>query len=63
MTLARPAPAGGLTVYLQSTDPEATVPATVTVPAGSRIATFAVATVPVPRDWVVGIRAERAGLV
>ncbi|MFY7953029.1 MAG: hypothetical protein ACOVT5_11020, partial [Armatimonadaceae bacterium] len=63
LTLQRPAPSGGLSVALTSTSPEAQVPSTVLVPAGSRVASFAITTSAVTADLVAGIRAERAGLV
>lgn len=43
-TLSGPAPDGGLTVSLNSGSPDATVPATVTIPAGSTSAQFQVQT-------------------
>jgi cyclophilin family peptidyl-prolyl cis-trans isomerase len=43
ITLTEPAPAGGLTVYLSSSDTgEATVPANIVIPAGSTTGTFAI---------------------
>jgi len=48
VTLLTPAPAGGLTVSLSSSLAVATVPASVTVPAGSTVASFTINTTPVP---------------
>jgi photosystem II stability/assembly factor-like uncharacterized protein len=51
--LLAPAPAGGLTVTASSDNPAVTVPAMVTVPAGSTEANFPISTVPVPNYvWV-----------
>jgi uncharacterized repeat protein (TIGR01451 family) len=47
VTLAEPAPSGGVVVALSDTNPAASVPASVTIPAGARDATFAISTVPV----------------
>jgi hypothetical protein len=47
VTLNGPAPAGGLSVSLSSTNPAASVPASVLVPAGSTSATFTVSSLPV----------------
>ena len=56
VTLATPAPAGGITVALSSDTPAAaTVPASVTVPAGATNANFVVSTKPV--TWAVRISA------
>lgn len=44
VTLSSPAPSGGLSVTLSSSDPAAGVPATVPVPAGQSTATFPVST-------------------
>ncbi|MFI5088974.1 MAG: N,N-dimethylformamidase beta subunit family domain-containing protein, partial [Terriglobales bacterium] len=44
VTLSGPAPAGGVVVTLASSDPSATVPATVTVPANSLSANFTITT-------------------
>ena len=42
--LSGPAPAGGMVLDLESDDPSATVPATVTIPAGQRTADFSIDT-------------------
>lgn len=42
VTLTGPAPAGGIVIKLSSSDPSATVPASVTVAAGKSVATFKV---------------------
>ena len=46
-TLNAPAPTGGILVALSSNNPSATVPASVTVAAGSSVTTFTVTTIPV----------------
>ena len=58
ITLATPAPTGGLTVNLSSSDPSTTVPASVTVPAGATTATFAITTIPVTPGVSVTISAQ-----
>lgn len=59
VTLTTPAPAGGTVVELTSDTPMwASVPASVTVPAGSRVATFNVLTSVVSELTTVGITAE-----
>ncbi|MGI4788028.1 MAG: protease pro-enzyme activation domain-containing protein [Janthinobacterium lividum] len=57
VALSGPAPTGGLTVSLSSSDPAASVPATVLVPAGSVSAQFPVTTVPVTTQVVATISA------
>jgi len=60
VTLNVPAPAGGVVVSLNSSDPStATVPGSVTVPAGSKTASFNVNTTPVTTDKTVSITATR----
>jgi YVTN family beta-propeller protein len=56
------APAGGAAVSLSSDDGSVTVPATVTVPAGSKTATFNVATQPVGSSESVNISAVYSSL-
>jgi acetyl esterase/lipase len=62
VTLNGPALAGGALVALSSSDPAATVPASVTVPQGSSSATFNVTTTPVTSIRTVSISASRRGL-
>jgi acetyl esterase/lipase len=52
-----PAPAGGVSVALASSDPAAAVPASVTVPAGASSATFSITTQVVTADRPVTISA------
>ncbi len=61
VTLAGPAPKGGLVVTLTSSDPAVQVPASVTVPAGSASATFPVTTNSVPQKVVATITATANG--
>jgi hypothetical protein len=62
--LSGPAPAGGAVVSLATDHPEvASVPASVTVPAGERWATFPVATQPVPATRPVLLSASYDGSV
>jgi len=61
VTLAGPAPKGGLVVTLSSSDSAAQVPASVTVPGGSASATFPVTTSPVPQKVVATITATANG--
>jgi hypothetical protein len=62
VTLVNNAPAGGTVVWLQSADVTlATVPVSVTVPAGVKTATFTVTTFPVAASATVGISAASAG--
>jgi hypothetical protein len=61
-TLTSPAPQGGATITLASDHPEvATVPATVTVPAGATQVSFPVRTAPVERETSVQISASSGG--
>jgi hypothetical protein len=62
VALNQPAPPGGTVVALSSTHPAiASIPATVTVTAGSRTATFAVATAAPKTEIDVGITARAGG--
>jgi outer membrane protein assembly factor BamB len=61
VTLNSPVPAGGFTVNLSSDQTAATVPPTVTVPAGDTSATFDVWTTPVATDTDATIIAEAGG--
>jgi hypothetical protein len=62
VTLNQPAPPGGIAVALSSTHPAiASVPASVTVAAGSRTASFAVATAAPTTEIDVGITARSGG--
>jgi hypothetical protein len=62
ITLNGAAPSGGVTVSLSSDTPAAaSVPATVTIPAGASQATFAVTTSPVASDTSVVIAASGSG--
>ena len=61
VVLNGPAPSGGATVVLSSSDGAASVPATVTVPAGATSATFSIATGPVGNSTPVTITAAYAG--
>ncbi|MFM7320600.1 MAG: hypothetical protein ACKO5K_03620, partial [Armatimonadota bacterium] len=58
VTLDADAPAGGTVVALSSDNPAASVPATVTVAAGTRTASFSVGTVPVTSDRTVILAAS-----
>jgi len=55
-TLAAPAPAGGWTLSLSSSDPSATVPASVSVPAGGTTFAFAASTTAVTSAVVVNLQ-------
>jgi len=55
ITIDRDAPPGGAVVQLSSSDVAAQVPATLTIPAGTRSMTFAVTTRTVPNDLTVEI--------
>lgn len=57
VALTSPAPAGGATVRLASDDASITVPATVTIPAGAREATFEIDTAPVAESKDVRLTA------
>ena len=62
VTVSTPAPAGGTAVILSSSNPQlASVPATVTVPAGATSATFPIATTTVAFDRSATIDATYAG--
>ena len=64
LTLAAPAPSGGVTVLLSSSDTAAaTVPASLTVAAGQTSATFAVTTQPVTSTTAVTLSAASSGLL
>jgi len=59
VALAGPAPAGGAVISLLNSNPSvATVPATVTIPAGQTSATFPVTTTPVATTTYVSINAN-----
>jgi hypothetical protein len=61
VNLRLPAPEGGTSIALSSSDPAAAVPATVTVPAGERKADFVVTTLPVSNDRHLTITAGAPG--
>ena len=61
IVLTGPAPAGGFTVSLSSSDPAVTVPASVTIGAGEARATFAITTAAVTADTPVTITAAGGG--
>lgn len=62
VTLGGPAPGGGVTVVLSSSNPSlATVPATIIIPQNATAATFAVATIPVGTDTSSTIAATYNG--
>ncbi|HEU4752475.1 MAG TPA: hypothetical protein VFU47_05145, partial [Armatimonadota bacterium] len=58
LTLSGPAPQGGLSVTLMANSPAARLPATVTIPAGSRSATFSIATTAVRKATAVLVTAR-----
>lgn len=60
VTLAAPAPVGGVLVNLSSNNPNATVPATLTIPAGSTSGTFPVTTTAVDATETAQITAQSA---
>jgi hypothetical protein len=63
VTLSGPAPDSGAVVMLASTKPmQASLPASVTVPAGSRSATFTISTTAVNKKTVVTITASYRGV-
>jgi hypothetical protein len=62
ITLTRPAPEGGMAITLASTVPAATVPASVTVPAGETTATFPVTTHAVAERTQLNIQASAGGV-
>ena len=61
ITIATPAPAGGLVISLSSNIPAATVPATITIPAGMTFAIFSVSTTSVRSTTGATIRASIGG--
>lgn len=61
VTLAEPAPAGGLAVTLSADDPVAIVPSSLTVAAGGTRGTFEITTRTVPSDVRVRITASGGG--
>ena len=61
VTLTGPAPSGGAAVALTSSDPSATVPASVTVAAGATTATFGVTTAPVAATTTATVSASWGG--
>ncbi len=62
VTLAGPAPAGGLAVALSSSNAAAQVPASVTIPANSTSATFTVTTSPVTQQVIATLTASAGGV-
>lgn len=63
VTLQYPAPAGGAVITLESSNPTAaSVPATITVPAGARVATFILMTHPIRTRTTVTFQATYAGV-
>lgn len=56
-----PAPIGGATVALASSDPSAQVPATVTIPAGSTNASFTITSTPVTSNTLLNVTATLNG--
>lgn len=60
--LTGPAPAGGAAIALSSSDPSATVPASVTIPAGSTSASFTITTNPGSSTTNVTISASYNGV-
>ncbi len=58
VTLVENAPTGGITVQLSSNNAAATVPSSITIPAGSSSGTFTVSSVPVAVDTLVTITGE-----
>lgn len=62
VTLSGPAPADGVVVVVSDNSTAASVPASVTVPAGSRSATFTITTTSVYRSTKVTISAVYAGV-
>jgi hypothetical protein len=61
VTLSAPAPAGGVVVALSSSSASATLPATVTVPAGNVSTSFTIATSAVSSNQTATITASYAG--
>jgi len=62
VTLNGPAPTGGLTVALTSSNPVAIVPASFTIPAGAVTGTFTVLTQAVTQDTAVALTATTGGI-
>jgi thermitase len=63
VTLNGAAPVGGLGVTLSSNKPDATVPASVTVPEGQTFATFTATTTPVTASTAVTIKAQTGAVI
>jgi hypothetical protein len=61
ISLNTAAPAGGATIQLASSAPEAQVPAVVTIPAGSASAPFSIPTLPVSGSTPVAVTASYGG--
>jgi len=61
VTLTGPAPSGGAVVYLSSSSGYATVPPSVTIPAGASSTTFTVTTKPYPGLYKATISAAKTG--
>lgn len=61
VTLSGPAPAGGASVSLASSDLAAQVPSVVTVPAGGSSASFPIPTLPVSAEFPVSLTASYGG--
>ncbi|RYG38426.1 hypothetical protein EON81_03680 [bacterium] len=61
ITLNRPAPEGGLVALLKDGSTATDLPASVTIPAGSRVATFVVTSTPVTANKTVAIQASVDG--
>lgn len=61
LNLTAAAPAGGLTFTMTDTSANVTLPATVTVPAGSTSANFPIATTVIASNQAVGVTAARPG--
>jgi len=62
VTLSGPAPTGGILVALSSSSTTATVPASVTVPAGASTGNFTISTIIVATDTTVTFTAASAGV-
>ncbi|WP_162179802.1 hypothetical protein [Bryobacter aggregatus] len=63
VSLAAPAPVGGILVNLSSSNPAATVPASLTIPAGASSSSFTVSTTAVASTTVVSITASSANSI
>ncbi len=61
VTISSPAPSAGYVITLQSDASAATVPASVTIPAGMTSATFTITTIPVGTDTNAKIWASKGG--